>query len=384
MNAGGTAVSAQSPDAGVRPCVSVVVPCYNEQATLSECVARVLAIADETLALEVVIVDDCSTDGSLDTAREIAARHPQVSVCAHEYNQGKGAALRTGFAAATGDFIAVQDADLEYEPTELRELLRPLREGKADVVIGSRFLAAGPHRVLYFWHSLGNRFLTFLSNMLTDLNLTDMETCYKVFRREVVQSLDLREDRFGFEPEVVAAIAHRKLRIYEMGVSYHGRSYSEGKKIGTRDGLRALYCILKYNLPYTSVALHLPVFLLLCLVPLAVASAARPWLSGALPGVPGMLVWAALAVGLCWLPAGSVVFGRGARSRLVVWALGLMVSVAALAAAAGMLQCTGGGAGQVSSAAVAGATAAMVLFAGCRVVVFPVRRVRDWLPSRRA
>jgi dolichol-phosphate mannosyltransferase len=228
--------------------LSLVIPCYNEEQTLEACVEKVLAISDETLALELVIVDDCSKDASLVVARRIAERFPGIVVLHHEKNQGKGAALRTGIAHATGDFVAIQDADLEYDPMDLKKLLVPLRSGDADVVLGSRFLSTGYHRVLYFWHSLGNRFLTLLSNMLTDLNLTDMETCYKVFRRAVIQGIAIEENRFGFEPEVVAKIAHLRLRIYEMGISYRGRTYAEGKKIGVKDGFRALYCILKYNL----------------------------------------------------------------------------------------------------------------------------------------
>jgi dolichol-phosphate mannosyltransferase len=227
--------------------LSVVIPCYNEESTLSDCVERVLAIEGETLSLEVLIVDDCSKDRSLEIARELKREHPEVSVLHHEKNMGKGAALRTGFAAATGDFVAVQDADLEYDPMDFKRLLLPLIEGKADVVLGSRFLSPGAHRVLYFWHSLGNKFLTFLSNMFTDLNLTDMETCYKVFRRNVIQNISIEEDRFGFEPEIVAKVANMRLRVYEIGISYYGRTYEEGKKIGARDGFRAIYCIFRYN-----------------------------------------------------------------------------------------------------------------------------------------
>ncbi len=230
--------------------LSVVIPCYDEERTLEACVESVLAIADETLELELVVVDDCSKDGSLAVARRLAASTPSVKVVHHEQNRGKGAALRSGFAQATGDFVAVQDADLEYDPRDLKRLIEPLREGIADVVLGSRFLSTGYHRVLYYWHSVGNWVLTTLSNMLTDLNLTDMETGYKVFRREFIQSVELEEDRFGFEPEVVAKVAHARLRVYEMGISYRGRTYAEGKKIGMRDGWRALYCILKYNLPH--------------------------------------------------------------------------------------------------------------------------------------
>jgi len=231
-----------------RVALSLVIPCYNEERTLESCVEKVLAIADETLELELIIVDDCSSDASLKVARGIAARVPRVQVLHHETNQGKGAALRTGIAHATGDFVAVQDADLEYDPMDLRRLLVPLVSGDADVVLGSRFLASGYHRVLYFWHSMGNKFLTLLSNMLTDLNLSDMETCYKVFRREIIQAIDIEEDRFGFEPEVTAKVARAGCRIHEVGVSYRGRSYAEGKKIGWKDGFRAIYAIMKYNL----------------------------------------------------------------------------------------------------------------------------------------
>jgi dolichol-phosphate mannosyltransferase len=228
--------------------LSVIVPCYNEEETLVACVEKVFEIEDDSLRLELIIVNDCSTDRSLEVANGLKQRYPRIEVFHHSRNQGKGAALRTGIARATGDFVAIQDADLEYSPADLRRLVVPLAEGHADVVFGSRFLSTGSHRVLYFWHSMGNQFLTFLSNMLTDLNLTDMETCYKVFRREVIQSIEIEENRFGFEPEVVAKVAQKRLRIYELGISYSGRTYAEGKKIGMKDGWRALYCILKYNL----------------------------------------------------------------------------------------------------------------------------------------
>jgi dolichol-phosphate mannosyltransferase len=229
--------------------LSIVIPCYNEERTLEACIDAVLAIQSPTLQLELIVVDDCSRDRSLEVAGQLQKRVPGMVLLHHERNQGKGAALRTGIAAATGDFVAIQDADREYDPRDLVRLLVPLRLGEADVVLGSRFLSSGYHRVLYYWHSLGNRFLTTLSNMLTDLNLTDMETCYKVFRREVIQDIKIEENRFGFEPEVVAKIAQKRLRVYEMGISYRGRTYAEGKKIGMKDGWRALYCILKYNLP---------------------------------------------------------------------------------------------------------------------------------------
>ena len=227
--------------------LSIVVPCYNESRTLHRCIERVLGIADEALSLEVIIVDDCSTDGSLAIARELAGSHEQIMVLTHEKNRGKGAALSTGFKSATGDFVAVQDADLEYDPKDLRRILVPLVNGDADVVLGSRFLSPGAHRVLYYWHCLANHFLTILSNMFSDLNLTDMECCYKVFRRDVIQRIDIQEERFGFEPEIVAKVAQMRLRIFEVGVSYYGRTYAEGKKIGFKDGIRALYCICHYN-----------------------------------------------------------------------------------------------------------------------------------------
>jgi dolichol-phosphate mannosyltransferase len=232
-----------------KTCLSVVIPCFNERKTLRECLERVLSIRDAELLLEIIIVDDCSTDGSHAMALELAEQYPElVTVLRHEKNQGKGAALRTGFAKVTGDFVCVQDADLEYDPSDLKRLLKPLISGNADVVLGSRFLSTGEHRVLYYWHYLGNRFLTLVSNMFTDLNLTDMESGYKIFRKDILQKITIQEDRFGFEPEIVAKIANMRLRIYEAGISYYGRTYEEGKKIGPKDALRAIYCIMRYNL----------------------------------------------------------------------------------------------------------------------------------------
>ncbi|MFM7686902.1 MAG: glycosyltransferase family 2 protein [Actinomycetota bacterium] len=225
-----------------RPCLSVVVPCYNEQSTISELLKRVLA---SPWVHEVVVVDDGSTDRSREILREV--QHPLVSVYFQPHNMGKGAALRTGFGLATGDYVVVQDADLEYSPDEYGLLLQPLEQGVADVVYGSRFQSGAPHRVLYFWHTVGNRLLTLFSNMMTNLNLTDMETCYKAFRREVIQSITIEEDRFGFEPEVTAKLAALRIRIYEVGISYFGRTYAEGKKIGWRDGVRAVVCIVRYS-----------------------------------------------------------------------------------------------------------------------------------------
>ncbi len=228
--------------------VSVIVPCFNEESTLETLVERVLALRDRELDLELILVDDASRDRSPEIARSLMDRHKEIRVLTHERNRGKGAAIRTGLACATGDYIAVQDADLEYDPQDLKRLLGPLRRDVADVVIGSRFLTSEEHRVLYFWHYVGNKFLTLCSNMMTDLNLTDMECCYKVFKAGLIKGLRLREDRFGFEPEIVAKIARSGARVYEMGISYHGRTYAQGKKIGWRDGLQALYCILRYKI----------------------------------------------------------------------------------------------------------------------------------------
>lgn len=227
--------------------LSVVVPCYNEEKTLYSCIENVLKIKDETLSLEIIIIDDASKDKSAAIAAELSDKFEEVIYFRQSVNQGKGAALRLGFQKATGDFVAVQDADLEYDPFDLKNLLEPLIKNQADVVLGSRFLSGGAHRVLYFWHYVGNRILTLISNMFTDLNLTDMETCYKVFKREVIQSIEIKENRFGFEPEIVAKIANMRLRIFEMGISYYGRTYEEGKKIGFKDGIRALYCVFHYN-----------------------------------------------------------------------------------------------------------------------------------------
>ncbi len=225
--------------------LSVVIPCYNELGTISQVIAAVKAspIADK----EIIVVDDASSDGT----RQYLQEHLESQVdrvIYHAKNAGKGAALRSGFAAATGDIVIVQDADLEYDPQEYPVMIKPILDNKADVVFGSRFVGSQPHRVVYYWHMVGNQFLTTLSNMLTNINLTDMETCYKAFRREIIQSIRIEENRFGFEPEITAKVAKLDCRIYEVGISYYGRTYKEGKKIGWRDGFRAIFCILKYNL----------------------------------------------------------------------------------------------------------------------------------------
>jgi len=225
--------------------LSVVIPCYNERATIDRILEAVHA--SPWPDKEIIVVDDCSRDGTRERLQgELAGRVDRLLL--HEVNQGKGAALRTGIRAATGDVVIVQDADLEYDPNEYPRLLAPIVEGRADVVFGSRFAGGGAHRVLYFWHSIGNGVLTLLSNMFTNLNLTDMETCYKAFRREVIQSIEIEENRFGFEPEITAKVARMGVRVYEVGISYYGRTYAEGKKIGYKDGFRAIYCIVKYNL----------------------------------------------------------------------------------------------------------------------------------------
>ena len=239
--------------------LSIVIPVYNERSTLRYVVERVLSVSlSVPHEMELLCVDDGSRDGSREILAELQVQYPQVRVFLQTRNMGKGAALRRGIQEATGDFVVIQDADLEYDPVDYAVLLDPLIQGKADVVYGSRFLGSGPHRVLYFWHSVGNWLLTLLSNCLTNINLSDMETCYKAFRREVIQSIPLEENRFGFEPEITVKLAKRRLRIYEVGIGYWGRTYEEGKKIGWRDGFRALWCLLKYSVKERAVAAQVP------------------------------------------------------------------------------------------------------------------------------
>ncbi|WP_038031781.1 MULTISPECIES: glycosyltransferase family 2 protein [Thermonema] len=232
--------------------LSIVIPAYNEGKTIHYILDRIKSVQlIQNIEKEVIIVNDCSTDDTEEAVQRYISNNPDLNIqyYKHEKNQGKGAALHTGIAKATGDYVVIQDADLEYDPHEYNILLQPVVDGHADVVYGSRFMGGNPHRILFFWHTIGNKFLTFLSNMFTNLNLTDMETCYKLFRRDIIQNIRLKEKRFGFEPEVTAKVARVPgVRIYEVGISYYGRTYEEGKKINWKDGFRAIYCILKYNI----------------------------------------------------------------------------------------------------------------------------------------
>lgn len=236
---------------GIRT-LSIIIPCYNEERTIHLILDKVKEVKlTNDIQKEVILVNDCSKDRTLEVLNDYVSNQNGLNykIISHEKNRGKGAALHTGIKHATGDLVIIQDADLEYDPREYNILIQPIIDGHADVVYGSRFAGGRPHRILFFWHTIGNKFLTFLSNMMTNLNLTDMETCYKVFKRELIQSLDLKENRFGFEPEVTAKISRIKgIRIYEVGISYYGRTYEEGKKIGWKDGFRAIYCILRYGL----------------------------------------------------------------------------------------------------------------------------------------
>jgi glycosyltransferase involved in cell wall biosynthesis len=245
--------------------LSLIIPCYNEENTLIDCVKRTLELKDSNLGLELIIVDDFSKDNSLNLAYQLQSQYPEVIVVKHEINKGKGAALRTGFLHATGDYIGIQDADVEYNPLDYKKLLSPLKDGLADVVFGSRYLQPETRRILYFWHTNMNKFLTFVSNMFTDLGITDMETCYKLFKRDVIKEIapKLKENRFGFEPEITALVSENKCKVYECAISYNPRTYEEGKKIGWLDGLRALYCILHYSAHRAPLPMHILLYFII-------------------------------------------------------------------------------------------------------------------------
>ncbi|MGV3484533.1 MAG: glycosyltransferase [Planctomycetaceae bacterium] len=363
--------------------LTVLIPSYNEEATLEKCVERVRQIATDNLELEIIIIDDCSTNRGREIACDLAERFDNVRVLLHDVNRGKGAALHTGIKAATGDFIAIQDADLEYDPRDLVRLIQPLIHDQAEVSIGSRFLSDGMHRVLYFWHSMGNKFLTFLSNMFTDLNLSDMETCYKVFRRELLQSIELKEKRFGFEPEVVAAVAQRRVRIVEMGISYMGRTYEEGKKIGVRDGFRALYCIVRYNAHNLPAPLQFMLYVFVggtcAVVNLLLFLALLGLNVSAVVATPiAFLAAAALNYWMCI----SLIFRHQSRwgrwseiaayslSVLIVGMVDWMMTVALLATMA-----------PAAAKSIATLVGLVLNFAVRRIIVFPERSPGPWIPQ---
>ena len=371
-------------DTGAAVTLSVVIPCFNESRTVESCIETVLAIQDTDLRLQLIVVDDHSTDDSAQIVERVAKHHPEIVLLRHEVNQGKGAALRTGIARATGDFVAIQDADLEYDPQDLKRLVGVLKLGVADVVMGSRFLSHGYHRVLYFWHSVGNRFLTLLSNMLTDLNLSDMETCYKVFKREVIQSITIEEDRFGFEPEVVAKIAHQGLRIYEMGISYKGRTYAEGKKIGMKDAGRALYCILHYNLPQAAAGIQLAFYTLVGSIAAVINLVLFLALYYGGAGVTASVLaafFAAAAVN--YVLSIALIFRHRIRYSALLEVLIFVGAIAAIAWIDLLLTRRALAAGWLPIVAKIAASAVILLlnFAVRRYIVFPQQASAGWMPQ---
>ncbi len=361
--------------------LSVLIPCYNEEKTLAHCIEHVLRIAGGDIALQIVIVDDCSRDQSYAVALELARRYPEITVVKHERNRGKGAAVRTGFAHATGDVVAIQDADLEYDPQDLRRMLEPILDQRADVVLGSRFLASTTRRVLYFWHSVANKLLTLLSNMFTDLNLTDMECCYKVFSRDVAKRIVIHEDRFGIEPELVAQIADMRVRVYEMGISYSGRTYEEGKKIGLKDAFRALYCIIRYNASHAPVFLqflvycviggtaalsNLVVFLLLFHADLGITASV----------LIAFFTAAAVNYWLClWLLFERQVKWSASTETVLYLALISVVALFDLGVTSGLYDA---GAAPWAAKSIAAALGLVLNFAGRRFIVFPQRKRGPW------
>jgi dolichol-phosphate mannosyltransferase len=369
--------------------LSILIPCYNEERTLARCLEHVLRIGDAGLQLQIIIVDDCSKDGSVAVATELARKYPAVELVRHERNQGKGAAVRTAFAHARGDVVAIQDADLEYDPQDLKRMLDPIRQGKADVVFGSRFLSANTHRVLYFWHSVANKALTLLSNMFTDLNLSDMECCYKVFTREVAQKIVIHEDRFGVEPELVAQVAQMRVRAYEMGISYDGRTYEEGKKIGLKDAFRALYCILRYNAGHAPLFLQFLVYCVIGGIAAAVNLLVFLVLMAAGAGITvsvvvAFFVAAAVNYGLCvWLLFERYVKWSTTAEACLYLLLICVVAGFDLGVTRGLMAA---GVAAVAAKAVASLAGLIVNFVGRRFLVFPQVGRGDWkraLPDSR-
>lgn len=360
--------------------LTLIIPCYNEERTLERCIRRVQAIADETLALELIIVDDCSQDNSVAVAEKLVAEHGNIKLLRHQTNQGKGAALRTGFAQATGDFVGVQDADLEYDPQDLRRLIIPLVENRADVVFGSRYLYAGERRVLYFWHSQMNRILTFLSNMFSDLGLTDMETCYKLFRREIIQSIAIEENRFGFEPEIVAKVGEMRCRVYEAPIAYQGRTYAEGKKINWKDGLRALYCILHYGAHRSPLLMQFLVYLFIggaaALFNLLVFVLVLPLVS---VGISAIVAFYGAAAFNYWLST-HLLFKKNIRwkswmEKAVYYASVTGIGLVDVAMTVGLVNA---GMHVVAAKAAASGIGLILNFLARRYLVFPEKSLEEW------